>query len=44
MKHEDYHSERIKLQILQAKLQFAQILIQAVTLICTLLVLVRNSR
>jgi hypothetical protein len=39
MKHEDYHKERVKLQTLQAKLQFAQILIQAITLISTLILL-----
>jgi len=39
MRPEDYHKERIKLQILQAKLQFAQVLIQAVTLASTLLLL-----
>jgi hypothetical protein len=39
MKPEDYHKERIKLQMFQAKLQFAQVLIQTVTLISTLILL-----
>lgn len=39
MRHEDYHLERIKLQIFQAKLQFAQVVIQALTLISTLILL-----
>lgn len=39
MRPEDYHKERIKLQILQAKLQFTQVIIQAVTLIATLILL-----
>lgn len=41
MKHEEYLEERVKLQRLQAKLQFTQILIQAVTLIVTLVLLTR---
>lgn len=36
---QDYHKERIKLQMFQAKLQFAQVIIQAVTLIATLVLL-----
>jgi hypothetical protein len=39
MRPEDYHLERIKLQKLQSKLQFAQVLIQAITLISTLILL-----
>lgn len=39
MRPEDYHKERVKLQVFQAKLQFAQIVIQAVTLISTLILL-----
>lgn len=39
MKHEDYLNERIKLQIFQAKLQFAQVMIQTITLIATLILL-----
>lgn len=39
MRSEDYHKERIKLQVFQAKLQFAQVTIQAVTLIATLILL-----
>lgn len=39
MKPEDYHIRRIKLQMFQAKLQFFQVLIQAVTLISTLILL-----
>jgi hypothetical protein len=36
---DDYFYERIKLQKFQAKLQFAQVLIQVVTLLCTLVLL-----
>jgi hypothetical protein len=39
MHPEDYHKERIKLQMLQAKLQCTQVLIQAVTLVATLILL-----
>lgn len=39
MNSEDYHNQRIKLQVLQAKLQFAQVTIQAITLIATLILL-----
>jgi len=39
MRPEDYHKERIKLQVLQAKLQFAQVLVQAITLVSTLILL-----
>jgi hypothetical protein len=39
MRHEDYRIERVKLQIFQAKLQFAQAAIQALTLIATLILL-----
>lgn len=39
MKQEDYLYERIKLQRLQAKFQFFQVMIQAITLICTLILL-----
>lgn len=39
MNSEDYHNQRIKLQILQAKLQLAQVVIQATTLISTLILL-----
>jgi hypothetical protein len=39
MHHEDYRRERVKLQVLQAKLQFAQATIQALTLIATLILL-----
>ena len=39
MNSEDYHNQRIKLQILQAKLQFAQVVIQTITLIATLILL-----
>jgi hypothetical protein len=39
MSPEDYFRERIKLQIFQAKLQFAQVTIQAITLIATLILL-----
>jgi hypothetical protein len=39
MKHEDYHKERVKLQIFQAKLQLIQVTIQAITLIATLILL-----
>lgn len=39
MRPEDYHKERIKLQVLQAKLQFVQVLVQAVTLVSTLILL-----
>lgn len=39
MQHEEYLKERIKLQIFQAKLQFAQVTIQAITLIATLILL-----
>lgn len=39
MNQSDYLSERIKLQKLQAKLQFVQVLIQTVTLISTLILL-----
>lgn len=39
MRSEDYHKERIKLQFFQAKLQLVQIIIQAVTLISTLILL-----
>ena len=36
MNHEDYHLNRVKIQNQQAKLQFIQVLIQAITLLCTL--------
>jgi hypothetical protein len=36
---EDYFKERVKLQVFQAKLQFAQVTIQALTLIATLVLL-----
>ena len=39
MNSKDYYNQRIKLQILQAKLQFAQVVIQATTLIATLILL-----
>jgi hypothetical protein len=39
MNSEAYHNQRIKLQLLQAKLQFAQVVIQAITLIATLILL-----
>jgi hypothetical protein len=39
MQSEEYHNQRIKLQILQAKLQFVQVVIQATTLIATLILL-----
>jgi hypothetical protein len=39
MNQDNYHQERIKLQRLQSKLQLAQILIQAITLISTLILL-----
>ena len=39
MNQDNYHQERIKLQRLQSKLQFTQVLIQAVTLIATLILL-----
>lgn len=39
MRHEEYYLNRVKLQKQQAKLQFIQVLIQAVTLICTLILL-----
>jgi len=39
MNSEDYHNQRIKLQVLQAKLQFFQVVIQATTLIATLVLL-----
>jgi hypothetical protein len=39
MMHEDYQEERVKLQKFQAKLQFAQVLIQALTLLATLILL-----
>ena len=39
MKPEDYHKERVKLQIFQAKLQLVQVTIQAFTLIATLILL-----
>lgn len=39
MKPEDYHKERIKLQVFQAKLHLIQIMIQAITLISTLILL-----
>lgn len=39
MRPQDYHKERIKLQMFQAKLQFAQVTIQAITLIATLILL-----
>jgi hypothetical protein len=39
MNSEDYHNQRIKLQILQTKFQFAQVVIQATTLIATLILL-----
>jgi hypothetical protein len=39
MKHEQYLAKRIKLQMLQAKLQFVQVVIQAITLIATLILL-----
>lgn len=39
MNQDNYHHERIKLQRLQSKLQFAQVLIQAITLIATLILL-----
>ena len=39
MNSDDYFHERVKLQKFQAKLQLAQVVIQAFTLICTLLLL-----
>lgn len=39
MKQENYHLERIKLQKLQSKLQLVQVVIQAITLISTLILL-----
>ena len=39
MKQEQYLAKRIKLQMLQAKLQFVQVMIQAITLIATLILL-----
>ncbi len=42
MKSEDYHKERIKLQLFQSKLQLIQVTIQAVTLLSTLLLLARK--
>ncbi len=39
MNSEDYHSQRIKLQVLQAKLQFLQVVIQVTTLAATLILL-----
>jgi len=39
MKPEHYHVERVKLQKFQAKLQFAQMLIQTITLLATLILL-----
>ena len=39
MKPEDYHKERIKLQMFQSKLQLVQVTIQAITLIATLILL-----
>lgn len=39
MKHEDYHINRVKLQRFQVKMQFFQVLIQAVTLICSFILL-----
>jgi hypothetical protein len=37
-----YQSERVKLQRFQAKLQFAQVLIQSITLFATLLLLAQK--
>lgn len=42
MHHDDYRRERVKLQMFQAKLQFFQVLIQAVTLISTLILLAKK--
>jgi len=39
MQQEDYLEERVKLQKFQAKMQFAQVLIQACTLLATLILL-----
>lgn len=39
MQQEDYLHERVKLQKFQAKLQFAQVLIQTCTLLSTLALL-----
>lgn len=39
MSPEDYFKERVKLQVFQAKMQFAQVTIQAITLIATLILL-----
>jgi hypothetical protein len=39
MEHTDYQAERVKLQKFQAKLQFAQVVIQASTLLATLILL-----
>jgi hypothetical protein len=39
MEHHDYQSERVKLQKFQAKLQLAQVVIQATTLLATLILL-----
>ena len=39
MEYDDYHAERVKLQKFQAKLQLTQIVIQAATLLSTLILL-----
>lgn len=39
MKHEDYHLNRVKLQRFQVKMQLFQVIIQAVTLICSFILL-----
>lgn len=39
MRDDEYYKMRVRLQSQQAKLQFFQVLIQAVTLICTLILL-----
>jgi hypothetical protein len=39
MMPEDYFKERVKLQMYQARLQFAQVCIQAFTLLATLILL-----
>lgn len=42
MKPEDYHKERVKLQMFQAKLHLFQVLIQTLTLLSTLYLLSRK--
>jgi hypothetical protein len=39
MRPEDYHKERVKLQMFQARIQLVQVAIQAVTLLATLILL-----